>query len=156
MNNKRTIISMLVIITGMLIVSMINTDPGKTQNKKDNTDTGVKILNEQEFKTHVYNFDANKEWHYEGDHPAVLEFYADWCMPCRRMAPILEELATEHEGEVHIYKVNVSKEQRLASIFGVRSIPAFLFIPVEGEPTGRKGYMSKTMLIQEIDKLLAQ
>ena len=100
-------------------------------------------LTEQTFKEKVFNFDAQKEWKYEGTLPCLIDFYADWCGPCRMVAPILEELQKEYEGKLIIYKVNTEHESRLAGMFGVQSIPSLLFVPLIGEPQMSMGALPK-------------
>ena len=96
---------------------------------------GVIALNGEEFKKRVWDFEAHPgEWKYKGDLPAVIDFYADWCAPCKIAAPIMEELAAKYKGKVVFYKVDTDKERELAGIFGIRTIPSFLFIPAIGEP----------------------
>ena len=100
-------------------------------------------LSLQTFKEKIFDFEKHKEWKFEGDTNVLIDFYADWCAPCKAVAPVLEELATEYEGKVKIYKVNTEQEQQLAGMFGIRSIPSLLFIPVDGEPTMAQGAMGK-------------
>jgi len=95
------------------------------------------------FKTKVFNFEVNQEWKYEGSVPCVIDFYADWCAPCRMVAPILEELQKEYDGKVNIYKVNTENEQQLAGMFGIQSIPSLLFVPVNGQPQMAMGALPK-------------
>ncbi len=117
-------------------------------------------LTKQDFLEKVMNYEKNQsEWVYEGDLPALIDFYADWCGPCRQAAPVLEELAKEYEGKIYIYKVDTEKEQELASVFGIRSIPAFLFVPENGKPTMSNGIArtqeeTKAMFKQMIDEIL--
>ncbi len=117
-------------------------------------------LTKQDFLEKVMNYEKNQtEWVYEGDKPALIDFYADWCGPCKIAGPILEELAKEYEGKIHIYKVDTQKEGELASVFGIQSIPAFLFVPQDGKPTMSNGIAqtpeeTKEMFRQMIDEIL--
>lgn len=117
--------------------------------------TKIVHLTLDEFRQKIANIDRNtKEWKYLGDKPAIIDFYADWCGPCKKIAPILEELANEYAEEIYIYKVDTDKEQVLASLFGIRSIPALLFVPMEGEPQMAHGALPKDKLKQGIDEVL--
>jgi thioredoxin len=108
----------------------------------------------QEFKEKVFNYEINKEWKYEGTLPAIVDFYADWCMPCKMVAPMLEELAQQYAGKIVVYKVNTENEQELASVFGIQSIPTLLFIPREGQPQSAMGALPKQTFEKVIKELL--
>ncbi len=97
----------------------------------------------ESFKQKVFNFEQNKEWKYEGTMPCVIDFYADWCGPCKMVAPILEELQKEYEGKLLIYKVNTEQEQELSAVFQIQSIPSILFVPVDAEPQMAMGALPK-------------
>jgi len=105
-------------------------------------------LTRETFLSKVFNYETNKEWKYEGARPCIIDFYADWCGPCKMVAPILEELAKEYEGKVDIYKVNTEDEQELAAVFGIRSIPSLLFVPLEGQPQMAIGALPKDTFVQ--------
>lgn len=100
-------------------------------------------LTTQEFKDKIFDFTKEQQWNYKGDMPAIIDFYADWCGPCKMVAPILEELSTEYENQLIVYKVDTSKEKDIASAFGIQSIPTFLFIPLEVEPMIQTGALPK-------------
>jgi len=112
-------------------------------------------LTETDFLTKVANYKENpSEWKYLGDKPCLIDFYADWCAPCKMVAPILEELAAEYEGKIYIYKVDTEKELALSSAFRIRSIPTLLFIPQNGTPQIAQGAMPKQELKKAIDEVL--
>ena len=116
----------------------------------------ITTLTKEQFIEKVWDYtgDSGKEWKYKGDKPAIIDFYADWCGPCRKLSPILEEIATEQKGKLVIYKINVDKERELAGIFGIRSLPTLLFIPVEGAPSSFVGYAEKAELYKAINEQL--
>ena len=103
----------------------------------------------------VYNYEANpKEWKFEGSRPAIVDFYATWCGPCKALHPVLEELSKEYSGKVDIYQIDVDKEKELAAAFGIRSIPTLLMIPMKEEPRISQGALPKDQLKKAIDEFL--
>lgn len=114
----------------------------------------TEMLTKETFLEKVFDFEKNKEWKYEGDLPCLIDFYADWCGPCKMIAPILEDLSNEYEGKVHIYKINTEVEQELAAAFGIRSIPSMLFCPKDGEPQMAQGALPKHELETIIKNVL--
>ena len=111
-------------------------------------------LTTEEFRKKVFDYTANEEWKYEGELPAIVDFYADWCGPCKMVAPMLEELAGQYEGKLLIYKVDTEAESDLAAAFGIRSIPTFLFIPMEGRPLLQPGAFAKNVFQKVIEEHL--
>jgi len=111
-------------------------------------------LTTQEFKEKVFNYEDSKEWKYAGKLPAIIDFYADWCGPCKMVAPVLEELAREYSGKIMVYKVDTENEQELASVFGIQSIPTLLFVPTEGQPQAAMGALPKHTFEQVIKDIL--
>jgi len=110
-------------------------------------------LTVETFKEKVFDYTQNKEWSFKGEKPAIIDFYADWCGPCKTIAPILEELDTENEG-IDFYKVDTEKENELAAAFGIQSIPSILFIPLEGQPQMAMGALPKATFQQAIAEIL--
>lgn len=114
----------------------------------------VEHLTIETFKTKVFNFEQNKEWKYEGEKPCLIDFYADWCGPCKMVAPILEELQSEYGDSLHIYKVDTEAQKELAGMFGIQSIPSLLFVPVDGQPQMAQGALPKNTFEQAISEVL--
>lgn len=108
-------------------------------------------LNTQEFKEKIFDYEKNSEWKFAGTRPAVIDFWAPWCGPCRMVGPILDELSKEYEGRVDVYKVNVDDEQEVAGVFGIRSIPSMLFVPATGQPKMAVGALPKDALKDAIE-----
>ena len=106
------------------------------------------------FLEKVFDYENNEEWKFSGNLPCLIDFYADWCAPCKMVAPILEELAAEYEGKIDIYKVDIEKEQELGAVFGVQSIPALLFVPKEGQPQMAVGALPKEAIKKVIEEQL--
>lgn len=111
-------------------------------------------LTKDTFLKKVFDYENNKEWKYQGELPAIIDFYADWCGPCKAVAPVLESLSKEYEGKIQIYKVDTDAEQELAAVFGIRSIPSLLFIPKEGKPQMAMGAMPKEAFVEAINTVL--
>lgn len=111
-------------------------------------------LTTQDFKEKVFDYSSEQEWKYKGSIPAIIDFYADWCGPCKVVAPILEDLSKEYEGKITIYKVNTESEPELSSVFGIQSIPTFLFIPKDGNPMMQPGALPKKAFKQVIEERL--
>lgn len=111
-------------------------------------------LTKETFHEKVFNYEVNKDWKFEGDLPCIIDFYADWCQPCKMVAPILEELQAEYGDKLVIYKIDTEAEQELSSVFGIRSIPSLLFIPADGQPQMAAGALPKDTFKQVIGDVL--
>jgi thioredoxin len=111
-------------------------------------------LTKETFLTKVFNYELNQEWKFEGELPCLIDFYADWCGPCKMVAPILEELSKEFDGKINIYKVNTETEQELAGAFGIQSIPSLLFCPKDGKPQMAMGALPKQAMTNAINEVL--
>lgn len=141
----------------VLALSLFGSCGGQTGGKQEQKQENMKTipLDKAGFLQKVADYEKNPgEWRYLGDRPALIDFYADWCGPCKMIAPILEELAAEYGDKIYIYKVDTEKEQELAGMFGIRSIPSLLFIPLEGQPQMAQGAMPKQSLKDAIDEVL--
>ena len=161
----KNIKTLLLILTAIVAVSCSNSTETKAQSDQSNQTAtsgeseiveGKTIhMNKEMFIERVMDFETNKEeWKYLGDKPAIIDFYADWCKPCKMIAPIMEELAQEYKGQIYVYKVDTQVERELASVFGIRSIPAVLFIPMEGKPQMSNGALPKETFKGAIDDFL--
>ncbi len=111
-------------------------------------------LTKQTFLDKVFNYEKNQDWKFEGNLPCIIDFYADWCGPCKMVAPVLEELSEEYKGKINIYKVDTEAEQELSAAFGIRSIPSMLFCPKDGQPQMAQGALPKESLKQAIEQVL--
>ncbi|MBN1157859.1 MAG: thioredoxin [Bacteroidales bacterium] len=111
-------------------------------------------LTEETFKQKVFNYETNKEWKFEGERPAIIDFYADWCAPCRMVAPILEELKSEFGDKLDIYKIDTEDQRNLSALFGIQSIPSLLFIPLDGQPQMAMGALPRESFKKAIDEVL--
>lgn len=159
MKNLRTALFLLAVIVA---VSCSNSTETKAQAEqatgaeKSMAEEGKPIhLTKELFIERVMDYETNREeWIYKGDKPAIIDFYADWCKPCKLIAPIMEELAEEYKDQIYVYKIDTQVERELASVFGIRSIPAVLFIPMEGKPQMSTGALPKETFKSAIDDFL--
>jgi thioredoxin 1 len=127
---------------------------GCAQEKKKEASGEIIHLTNDQFKTLVFNYATNKEWKYLGNKPCIIDFYADWCGPCRMMAPRLEEIAKDYAGKLVVYKVDTDKEQELSSSLGIQSLPTLLFVPQTGKPQASVGLIPKEDLVKAIQEVL--
>jgi len=160
--------SKLKLVLGLLLAIYVNIAGCKMAGKEGNINklnaeiiktkrnTEMEHLTKATFLEKVFNYEKNKEWQYEGDLPCLIDFYADWCGPCKMVAPVLEELAKEYDGKIHIYKVDTEEQQELAAAFGIRSIPSLLFCPKEGQPQMAMGALPKPTLKKAIEEILLE
>ena len=111
-------------------------------------------LTKETFQKTIFDFEKNEEWKFEGDLPCVIDFYADWCGPCKMVAPIIDELSKEYEGKINFYKIDTEQEAELSSMFVIRSIPTILFVPLEGQPKASMGALPKEQFMKIIDNEL--
>ena len=114
----------------------------------------MESLTKETFLQKVFNYEQNKEWKFEGELPCIIDFYADWCGPCKMVGPVLKELAEEYQGKLNIYKVDTEAQQELASAFGIQSIPSILFVPLNGKPQMAAGALPKNALKKAISEVL--
>ena len=111
-------------------------------------------MTKESFIDQVFDFEHEKEWKFKGELPAIIDFYADWCGPCKMIGPVLDALSKEYEGKLVVYKVNTDQEQELSMAFGIQSIPSILFIPKDGKPQMAQGALPKPTLKQAIKDVL--
>jgi thioredoxin len=135
----------------------VNQNTTSTNKSSEEKSGGKPIhLTTSEFKEKIFNYETNKDWKYTGSKPCIVDFYADWCKPCKMVAPILEDLASEYDDKIIIYKVNTDQEQELAGAFGIQSIPSLLFIPSEGQPQMMTGALPKDSFVKYINEYLVK
>ncbi|MHB0997547.1 MAG: thioredoxin [Elusimicrobiales bacterium] len=111
-------------------------------------------LTTEAFKTKVFDFEKNKEWKFAGGRPCIVDFYADWCGPCKMLSPVLEELSRKYDGKLDVYKIDTDREQELAGAFGIQSIPTMLFVPMTGKPQMAQGALPRETLEKAINDVL--
>ncbi|OFY59874.1 MAG: thiol reductase thioredoxin [Bacteroidetes bacterium GWF2_41_9] len=137
----------------MFFINCRSENPAVAVSKGDRA-SSVVILTNDSFKKLVFNYELNKEWKYEGDIPAIIDFYADWCAPCRQLSPLVEEIAKEYKGKIVVYKVDTEKEKALSQSMGITGLPTLLFIPAEGQPRLSMGALPKESLVKAVNEIL--
>ena len=114
----------------------------------------IEHLTKETFKEKIFNYETNQEWKFEGKLPCLVDFYADWCGPCRSVAPILEELANEYNGKLEIFKIDTEEERELAALFQVQSIPSLLFVPINAMPQMAMGALPRETFVKAFKDVL--
>jgi thioredoxin 1 len=144
----------LPIIMFSLIFSECKADNPASPLKANTAGNTVIQLTNDTFKKVVFNYDENKEWKFEGNKPAIIDFYADWCPPCKQLSPLVEEIAKEYSGRIDVYKVDTDKETTLAQALGITNLPTLMFIPAKGKPQMTMGALPKDNLVKAINEIL--
>jgi thioredoxin 1 len=149
---KRAISGILILIT----LIFYNCSSGKSDDKIPGSvnDPAVIQLSGEMFKKLIFNYELNKEWKFEGNKPVMIDFYADWCPPCRQLSPLVEEIAKEYYGKIVVYKVNSDKEKSLVQSLGIANLPTLLYIPVRGKPKVTLGAIPKEKIVKTIKEVL--
>ena len=147
---KRKLVFLFLIST---VILMQACNQSKSSNSNQVSKNVIHLTNET-FKQKVFNYSANKEWKYEGEKPAIVDFYATWCGPCSQLSPILEEIAKEYDGKLVLYKVDVDKEKELTQMMGVEALPSLIFIPANGTPFTSVGFINKDSLLKNVATIL--
>jgi thioredoxin 1 len=153
---KKQLFKSMIILAIMIISCQSNSNESKNNQNINNMETKGRVVHitTQQFKEKVFNYDNSKTWKYEGELPAIIDFYADWCGPCKMVSPVLEQLAKEYDGKLVIYKVDTEKEKDLATAFGISSIPTLIFVPKNGQPQAAMGALPKETFVKAINDIL--
>jgi len=148
---RKVLLSLL--ISSLFFITCKSENRSSATGEKAGNNAVVQLTNET-FKKVIFNYEANKEWKYEGTKPAIIDFYADWCGPCRQLSPLVEDVAREYEGKIVVYKVDTDKEKILSQSLGISGLPTLLFIPANGSPQMSMGAIPKESLIKAINEVL--
>ena len=138
-----------------IFVALLVTNVAVAQRGRGSGESKTIKLNKSAFLKRVANFETSPTvWKYLGDKPAIIDFYADWCGPCRRLAPVLDEIAAEYDGRIYVYKVDVDNEKEIATAFGITSLPTIVFVPLQGNPSAGTGFLPKETLKGAVNDIL--
>jgi len=149
--NKKIFLS--IVVASLFFINCRSENPVSAESKGD-AGSSVVLLNNESFKKLVFNYEVNKEWKYEGNKPAIIDFYADWCAPCRQLSPLVDEIAKEYAGKIVVYKVDTEKERALSQSIGITGLPTLLFIPANGKPQVSMGLLPKESLVKAVNDIL--
>ncbi|HBC80209.1 MAG TPA: thioredoxin [Bacteroidales bacterium] len=149
---KRSFLFLIIILP--LMFNECRADNPVSSLKTNSKENSVIPMTNATFKKVVFNYEVNKEWKFEGSKPAIIDFYADWCPPCRQLSPLVEEIAKEYSGRIDVYKVDTDKETTLAQALGITNLPTLLFIPAQGKPQTTMGAIPKESLVKAINEIL--
>jgi len=156
LKNKWTTIAVVVLLAGIAGVSLMRKNENGNNSPKELVMEHLTLdsFKEKVCECGIGSEGSSAEWKFKGDLPAVIDFYADWCGPCKMVGPVLEDLSKEYEGRINIYKIDTEDQQQLAAMFGIRSIPSILFIPLEGQPTMAAGALPKKEFVKIFREVL--
>jgi thioredoxin 1 len=153
MKKMKKYFSLLLIILPLFFMECKADNPADPGIKSATTGSVIHLTDDS-FKKMVFNYEKNIDWKYEGNRPAIIDFYADWCAPCRQLSPVVEEIAKEYSGKIDIFKVDTEKERMLAQKLGITGLPTLLFIPAKGKPQVTMGVLPKESLVKAINEIL--
>ena len=152
--NKYLLLSLIVSLSLTFTECKADNRPDKDWGLSASASSEVTALTDETFRKLIFNYDVNKEWKYEGSKPAIIDFYADWCPPCRVLSPLVEEIAREYKGKIDVFKIDTDEEKLLAQRLGISNLPTLLFIPANGKPQATMGALPKESLVKAINEVL--